>query len=154
MTRRQKAPTGEPERFFREVVLTCTSDKCLIWPYAKAHGYGYASIGKGKPELVHRKACKVIHGPAPKTAKLCLHSCGNGHLGCVNPKHLYWGANAENARDAMAHGSINSPLSEDQVREIRRLSQDKSINALADLFNVSPSVISKVIKRKSWSWVK
>ena len=153
MARRTKAPNGEPERFFREVVLTCTSEECLVWPYSKAHGYGYAALGSGKPELVHRKACEAIHGPAPEATSLSLHSCGNGHLGCVNPKHLYWGSRPENARDALAHGVIKSPITESIVQEIRRLSQSKSINALADIYGVNPSVVSKIIKRESWSWV-
>lgn len=152
MTRRTKAPNGEPERFFREVVLTCTSEECLIWPYAKAHGYGYAALGNSKPELVHRKACEATYGPAPKATSLSLHSCGNGHLGCVNPKHLYWGSRSENARDALGHGTIKSPITESIVQEIRRQSPSKSINALADLYGVNPSVVSKIIKRESWGW--
>ena len=29
-------PNGEPERFFRETVLTYQGDECLPWPFARA----------------------------------------------------------------------------------------------------------------------
>jgi len=49
---------------------------------------------KPEGEHGHWQPCPFAH-----------HSCGNGHLGCVNPKHLYWGDASQNAKDAAKHKS-------------------------------------------------
>lgn len=36
------------------------------------------------------------------------HLCGNGHLSCVNPKHLAWGSRSDNVRDMVLHRSANT----------------------------------------------
>lgn len=117
ITKRKKAPNGEPERFYREVVLAWTSDECLLWPYAKVStGYGQMAIepgrrGKsGKRVLVSRRACEDTNGPPPSAYHDAAHSCGKGHLGCCNPKHLHWATRLENVAEAIAHGTVNSRL--------------------------------------------
>lgn len=41
---------------------------------------------------------------APKSEKMVVrHTCGNGHLSCVNPDHLCWGSQGENIADANKH---------------------------------------------------
>jgi hypothetical protein len=117
ITKRKKAPNGEPERFYREVVLTWTSDECLLWPYAKiSSGYGQMAIepgrrGKsGKRVLVSRRVCEDTNGPPPTPHHDAAHSCGKGHLGCCNPKHLHWATRLENVAEAIAHGTVNSRL--------------------------------------------
>lgn len=34
---------------------------------------------------------------------VCRHTCGNGHLSCVNPKHLIWGTQGDNIGDMTKH---------------------------------------------------
>lgn len=41
---------------------------------------------------------------APKSEGMVVrHLCGNGHLSCVNPKHLAWGTAADNISDMVLH---------------------------------------------------
>jgi hypothetical protein len=101
-------------------------NECLIWPFCRLrNGYGYTH-NEGKSILAHRLMCCLVNGPAPSDQPHALHSCGRGHLGCVNPKHLRWGSDKENKADARKHGTMTrgettgtSKLTEDQVRQVR-----------------------------------
>lgn len=71
-------------------------DDCLIWPFNRNdRGYGQLSMG-GKIQRAHRVMCELVHGKPPTSKHQASHSCGNGHLGCVHPKHLRWATNSEN----------------------------------------------------------
>ena len=160
MTRRQKAPTGEPERFFREVVLTCTSDECLIWPYARTSaGYGQMAIEKGrggKRVLIHRYACEQIYGPPPSPHYDCAHSCGKGHEGCCNPKHLRWATRWQNVADAVAHGTQGrghgaTKLDISKVEAIKQeLARGVSQRMIAKAFGVSQAMVSGINTGVRW----
>lgn len=149
-----RARNGEPERFYQEVVLTWASDDCLLWPYAKSHGYGVMGLPDKTVGLVHRRACEDVNGPPPNTDSLSLHSCGQGHNGCCNPKHTRWGNRSENMADATKHGVVPSKINEGLVRVIRGLRGIKSANAIADQFDISPASVNNILSGKSWSWVE
>lgn len=148
--------TGPDEagRFFREVVLACRSDECLIWPFSRTDtGYAQIWVG-GKNKRAHRLACEAINGPAMPSME-AAHSCGNGSGGCVNPLHLTWKTRAENIADQETHGTRlrgsdkpKSKLTEGDVLSIRRSSQP--IRLLAEKYCVSSATIDAVIKRKTW----
>ena len=98
------APKGEPNRFLNDVVLPYRGDECLAWPYS-CDGGGYGHIAnRGK---VHRIVCAKINGKCPGDEYQAAHSCGNGHLGCVNPNHLTWKTRHENQADRLIHGTHN-----------------------------------------------
>jgi hypothetical protein len=80
--------------------------ECLIWPFhAMRAGKGYATVRwNGERQYVHRLVCEHINGPAPSPNHDALHRCGNGHKGCVNPHHLYWGTPTNNAADMLRDG--------------------------------------------------
>lgn len=81
-------------------------DKCLVYPFATAAQPRGILHFNFKPIPAHRAMCLHVHKlPADETKTFALHSCGNGHLGCVNPKHLYWGDASQNAKDAAKHKS-------------------------------------------------
>jgi hypothetical protein len=103
---RPKALDGEPDRFFREVVLVYDGEDCLLWPYGR-DGWGYGRIWiDGRTHNVHRLACEMEHG-LPSDARLeAAHSCGNGHLACVNRKHVRWATPKENSADKFVHGTM------------------------------------------------
>lgn len=147
-------------RFFTEIVLAYDGDECLIWPYARnAAGYGVIK----KPErvfLVSRLACEAARGPAPTTLHEAAHSCGNGASGCVAKAHLYWATSAENKGDMIEHGHSqrgtrhwSTQLTEDDVREIRRLRGALAQGKIARMFGVSVPTVSEIQNRKSWSWL-
>lgn len=160
ITKRKKAPNGEPERFYREVVLAWTSDECLLWPYAKVStGYGQIAIEpgrKGKRVLVHRRACEDINGPPPGPNYDAAHSCGKGHLGCCNPKHVRWATRTGNVADAIAHGTAGRgtggyKLDRLKAAEIRnRLTEGVSQRKIAKEFGVSQAMVSKINTGYHW----
>jgi len=85
--------------------LGYAGDDCLIWPFSR-NNYGYGQVGfNGKVRKASRVMCEMVRGPAPLDKPQAAHSCGNGHLGCCNPRHLSWKDNSANQKDRRAHGS-------------------------------------------------
>ena len=94
--------------------------------------------------------CELAHGEAPPRYE-AAHSCGRGHLGCVNPRHLRWATSKENKADMIVHGTRPAKLSAEQVRTIRL-----GAVPLADLahrFGVSLNHIYAVAGGKHWEHV-
>ena len=91
-----------------------------------------------------------------------LHKCDNRI--CVNPDHLFLGTYADNVHDCMAKGRFrtgsnppkgqdnpNSKLSNSVVELIRKYrSKGWKLKEIAELCNVSQSLISMVLNRKRW----
>jgi hypothetical protein len=80
--------------------------QCLRWPFSYDAGVGRGRLGyNGKMYWAHRLMCELVHGPAPADRPQVAHSCGNGHMGCVNPQHLSWSTQSENHMDRRKHGT-------------------------------------------------
>lgn len=78
-------------------------DECLIWPFGKfANGYGQVCVDKTN-KVASREMCTAAHGEPVGDRIEAAHSCGNGHLGCVNPRHLRWATKTENEADKKLH---------------------------------------------------
>lgn len=92
------------QKFIEDAAKT-DSNECIAYPfYRNSSGYGwmlYGSSNKGS----HVVVAILAHGPKPSPKHEACHTCGNGHEGCVNPKHIYWGLRSDNVRDAYAHGT-------------------------------------------------
>jgi len=101
---------------------------CLVWPFSR-NGEGYGMVAVGNPVQDIRKAnrvmCELANGEAPSDAHVAAHSCGNGHGGCVHPKHLSWKTQAENEADKKLHGNAGggrgnrTKITAAQVAEMR-----------------------------------
>lgn len=152
---------GAPAQFMIEKVLMQPhGDDCVLWPFAKlGRGYGQIKIN-GQHVPAHRVVCAILNGPPSTPMHQAAHSCGKGHLGCVNPRHLRWATPAENSADRIEHGTHmrgseapHCKLTEDQVREIRRAPVGTSLVELGRKFGVTPDAISAIINRKSWAWL-
>jgi HNH endonuclease len=136
--------------------------KCIIWPFGKSKdGYGRVNIG-GTPKGAHVAVAELAHGPKPTAKHECCHSCGNGHLGCVNPAHMYWGTRKENVADAIAHGTsytLHVPIGEahhcakydDAIIDIamRRIQSGERPSSVARSLGISASYIYSLSSGKS-----
>lgn len=148
---------GAASRFLHETALKYKGDDCLIWPHKK-HRLGYAQIKiNNRIYTVTRIICERIYGPPPHPKYQAAHLCGNGHLGCVNPRHLQWKTGTENQADRIIHGTTNrgerngqARLTLEQVRYIRGLRGTKTHRELARTYDVSPSTIAMVMTGRSW----
>lgn len=130
-------------------------DDCLIWPFTR-HPTGYGAFGHfGKQNYAHRFMCQIAHGPPPSRKHQAGHSCGRGHDGCVNPRHLSWKTRSENQLDRRTHGtSQRNPggrkgkLTETQIADIRALRGIRSQQYIARMFGVSRPTISFIFSGK------
>lgn len=64
-------------------------------PASVVHGYTLMPAA--------RYACILAHGLPKDESLVARHLCGNGHLSCVNPRHLAWGTYEDNTNDAALH---------------------------------------------------
>lgn len=154
------APAGSPMAFLDRAVK-CRSKDCLYWPFHRRDGYARISHHHRLGQNVCRIICERIHGPPPTTKHEAAHSCGCGHLGCVNGGHLRWATPGENGADKTTHRRVRrgskhhlARLTERQVREIRSLVGRMLQTEIAARFGVSADTISAIVTGRSWSWLK
>lgn len=153
-------PKGEPQRYFRDVVLTYEGDECLAWPYAN-DGDGYGSIyHDGKTKRVHRAVCEEVYGPPPTPDHDASHSCGRGSDACCAKRHLSWKTHAANMADMVMHGTSRrgekSPfakLNEEQVRKILALKGAAPQHVIAKLVGTSRANVGHIHNRETWGHV-
>lgn len=151
---------GVPMQFYQDVVLAHDKDECLEWPYARST-QGYGNLWRdGKVRRVHQLVCLDINGEQPAPGYEVAHECGNGHLGCVAPRHLSWKTRKENMFDRIRHGTSprgercgKAKLTEMQVREIKSLEGKIGSRRLSRMFGVSRSTIIAIRHGKSWNWM-
>lgn len=121
------------------------------------NGYGVYCTG-GKPNLAHRLAYELAHGPIPDGLYVC-HRCDRRC--CVRPEHLFLGTAADNQRDMAAKGRSlqgerhhKAKVTDAAVREIRRrVAAGETCRALAPEYGVSPSAIERIASRRAWAHV-
>lgn len=126
-------------------------DWCLVWPFARdKHGRGMVGY-EGKGHWAHRFMCKLAHGEPPTPEHTAAHTCGKGHDGCVNPRHLAWKTQAENLADCRQHGTFARHhngnvrrLLPEQVKAIRDARGFQTQGQLAAKFGVSEGAISDI----------
>jgi len=125
-------------------------DWCLLWPFARSRN-GYAYVGQDSIS-VHRIMCEHRNGPPPTDKHQAAHSCGNGHLGCVNQWHLTWKTAGENQIERYQHSGITrrSKLTPEEVDEIRALKDRARINDIAEQFGISDTNVRHILAGKLW----
>jgi hypothetical protein len=152
---------GEVERFIQDVVLPYEGDDCLTWPFARG-GKGYAYMRKTAKSMQPASIpiCETVHGPAPSPEHEAAHSCGNGHLACVNPRHLSWKTPVENNADKYIHDTHNrgerngsAKITEDDALVIYSLKGAASQAEIAARFGVSRSMVGLIHTAKKWAWL-
>lgn len=130
------------------------SGDCWEWTAAKRpKGYGVLKMG-GKCVSAHRLSWTLANGPIEEG--LCvLHQCDN--RGCVNPDHLFLGTQKDNMHDmaqkkrstwGVTHPNARlHPYDVIQIRSCDTLTQLE----LADLYEVSKALISRIKLNQLWS---
>lgn len=133
------------------------AEGCWEWAASKTKN-GYGKMGRGGSMYsAHRVSWELHNGPIQDG--LCvLHRCDN--RGCVNPDHLFLGTQQDNLRDMCRKGRNNSArgersgsskLTEDGVREIRRLNKKGFGHAeVGRMFGVSATAISCINRGLAW----
>lgn len=161
----QNTKRGAAISFFREVVDAPSHPiGCVLWPFARKAN-GYAVFGKKRGEisssLVARVVCSEVHGQPPSLDYEAAHTCGKGHLGCINPRHLHWKTSKQNKDDQLLHGTRNygerngrSRLTVEQIVQIRELGKRVPQSAVAKAFGIDPSTVSDIINRHRWGHVQ
>lgn len=129
---------------------------------------GYPVVGLSAPEvkerfLVHRLVAQAFV-PNPKEKPHVNHKDSN--RANANADNLEWVTRSENQKHACKFGylrpptlrgeqSPNSKLTDDKVREIRRVyrfgSKDANQRVLANRYGVDQQVIWAIVTRKTWT---
>lgn len=156
-----RARYGNPvKRFWSKVDKSSGEDACWIWTaHINERSYGTVTW-KGKNQRSNRVAWEIAHGEIPEGMHV-LHKCDNKR--CVNPDHLFLGTQADNMKDMRAKGReyfskgeehYKTSLTEDGVREIRRLASQKvSTRKIAERFGVVAQQVNHIIHRRSWKHI-
>jgi hypothetical protein len=105
---------------------------------------------------VCRYICEKLNGSPPTPEHEAAHSCGKGHLGCVNGSHLRWDTHRGNMADMIIHGtvirgepSLQSKLTERQISQIKSMQNTHTHTQLAKLFGVTQVTITRIINDKN-----
>ena len=128
-----------------------------MWPFSTVRGYGrFGYLGKGY--YAHRFMCELAHGTPPSEDHQAAHSCGNGHMGCVNPRHLAWKTKSENQFDCRDHGTHaktnagnRGKLTMQMADEIRALKGIKLQWQIAEEYKISESAVSDIWLGRTWA---
>lgn len=111
----------------------------------RQNGYGQYHL-----KNAHRQAYILTFGQVAKGV-VVRHKCDNRI--CVNPNHLIAGTGLDNCRDMWERNrSVNVPLSDEQIREIRKSTETQA--AMSKRFGVVNSVISNICTGKKYKWVE
>lgn len=120
-------------------------------------GYPRASSSKTGTNILHRQVFISLHGPLPRDV-VVRHTCDNRM--CINPTHLVAGSQQDNVDDCHTRGRARCLKGQEHPRAVMReadveyvLYSAETNISLADMFNVSPTVISDIRKRKTWTHV-
>jgi len=150
----QGSARQNPAWFMIDLALGASVEDCIIWPFQRdRHGRATAKVAQ-KQRNVCRELCRLRHGSPAYARYEAAHTCGNGHKGCVNPDHLKWKSTKDNAADRIGHGTINKQhLTEDKVLEIRGLAGTMTGRALAEMYGLSSTSVSSIIRRKTWTHI-
>lgn len=153
------AKKGAPLAFLSSVERH-EGDDCLLWPFTRNdNGYPQLWVG-GRLEYAHREMCRRRHGNPPTPVHEAAHSCGKGHLGCINPRHLSWKTRTENAADMVGHGTRlrgehnpSAKLTESDARRILGLKGVARNRDVAAEYGISSSHVSTIWSRRIWAWL-
>ena len=139
--------------------------QCWIWTGARLPfklDYGVFTIGRREGmRRAHRFIWEATYGVIPDGLQV-LHRCDRAH--CVNPQHLFLGTQQDNMDDMNQKGrgacgddvaskgedNPKAKLTDEDVKEIRRLRPVMSLTQLANRFNVHVCTIKRIMNGRRW----
>jgi HNH endonuclease/Helix-turn-helix domain len=124
------------------------SDGCWEWTGIRTVA-GYGRCGKGGVRA-HRVSYELTYGPIPDMMHV-LHRCDNPP--CVNPNHLFLGAQADNMRDmaqkGRARGGAAAGLDSAAVETARALhASGMSFSAIATRVGSTHTTVARAVRRQ------
>ena len=150
------------EEVFRWYMPGSPPAEGVVWPWngpMRNDGYGTIQCN-GTVMLAHRYAYELFVGPIPD-GLVVRHKNDTPHD--VNPNNLEVGRVIDNVHDIYLRGRNRhaSPsgvanamhrVNEDDVRRIRHLRniEKAKLSDIADLFDISPSNVCAIARRRSW----
>lgn len=143
------------ERFWEKVDKR-GPDECWLWTAATNEaGYGVMRPeGRRTGPTVKAHRVSLALAGVDVAGRVVRHRCDNPP--CVNPAHLELGTQIQNVGDMVrrgrvAHGSMRSRLTEDDVRAIRaRAAAGDLMRVIAADFGISRPTVSRIVNRKGW----
>ena len=152
------------ERIDRIIAGACPDEGCLITTGMRTKaGYAKMYLSRRVAEWVgcshgnqpaHRVLARHFLGQCPEGQEV-RHLCTRGRDGCVSPRHLAYGTRSENNEDSSrVNGHHNSPLTADDVLEMRKLRREGwTLKALGARFGIHFSSVDAIVKRRTYRWL-
>ncbi len=147
----------DQERFWSRVKK---SDGCWEW-LGTTDPYGYGQFSTKTCRLAHRFSWEIHNGPIPD-GLFVLHTCDNPP--CSNPNHLFLGTHQDNAQDRAKKNRSYHPYGEKNRQAkltnekvtaiINRHKLGESRTSLMEAFNISRSVIAKIVTKQGWQHIE
>ena len=140
------------QTFWEHVLFPTVESSCWLWTGIIVNGYGQIRRGRKKVKryYAHRVSWE-IHNNRYAGIFDVMHSCDNPL--CVNPDHLSLGTRLENIVDAKNKGRMKGGiLSHVNVENIRKMysTNKKTQSQIAEIYSVSPSMVSRVVNGERW----
>lgn len=120
--------------------------QCLLVPNAVPERparvkYNYKTMTAARAMLI------ATQGQPPEGATMVGHKCGNGHLSCINPAHLYWATAKSNARDKVLHDPATPPIEVDEATQDEIRTAPITAHVAAWQFGVPISQVQSIRKQ-------
>lgn len=130
------------------------STGCHICISHKPNKLGYIVLSDN--QYLHRKVYKDNFGSIPE-GMVIRHTCD--HRACANPEHLTAGTQAENIQDKVirnrqSKGTHRPDAKLNDEKALFILNSDMKYKKLAELFNVSETVIKFIKTRRTWKHIQ
>jgi hypothetical protein len=127
--------------------------------YRAKDGYLRVSLRHRNPAYVHSLICEAFHGPRPAGMQVRHFPDRNRSNNAAD--NLRWGTCKQNCEDREAHGmtrrgqGLKAKLTAEAVVEIIAAYKSGQVTqgALARMYGVSQSVISRILSGKKWAHV-
>lgn len=123
---------------------------CWIWQGNVNGTTGYPTARyDGRTTTIHRRLWEISHGLEFNDPRMHVHhKCEQ--IDCLNPDHH----EAMTMGDNLRASKKVTPLTEDDVREIRRLrAEGVSVHEIGPRFGIKPGSVYNIVSRVNWSHV-